>query len=130
MCKQLDEQHAHFKVWTDSTGSRTNPGLTTVTVSTVEGSHFPFRKPILVVRDTQKTHNGGRTTMKRLSLTAAMMILGAIVTNENYAKEPKVGEPAPAFSLKGSDGKTYQLEDFKNKKAVVVAWYPKAFTGG
>src|SRR5258707_13089988 len=46
------------------------------------------------------------------------------------ADEPKVGDPAPDFSLKGSDGKTYSLADFKGKKAVVVAWYPKAFTGG
>jgi peroxiredoxin Q/BCP len=32
--------------------------------------------------------------------------------------------------LKGSDGKTYKLSDFKGKKAVVIAWFPKAFTGG
>jgi peroxiredoxin Q/BCP len=46
------------------------------------------------------------------------------------AAEPKVGEPAPAFSLSGSDGKTYSLADFKGKSAVVLAWFPKAFTGG
>lgn len=43
---------------------------------------------------------------------------------------PKVGEKAPAFTMKGSDGKTYSLADFKGKKAVVLAWFPKAFTGG
>ncbi|GIW79080.1 MAG: hypothetical protein KatS3mg105_0887 [Gemmatales bacterium] len=43
---------------------------------------------------------------------------------------PQVGDPAPDFSLKGSDGKTYKLSDFKGKKAVVIAWFPKAFTGG
>lgn len=42
----------------------------------------------------------------------------------------KVGDDAPAFALTGSDGKTYKLEDFKGKSAVVIAWYPKAFTGG
>ncbi|MBL9136564.1 MAG: peroxiredoxin [Verrucomicrobiales bacterium] len=42
----------------------------------------------------------------------------------------KVGDAAPAFSLKGSDGKTYSLSDFAGKKAVVIAWFPKAFTGG
>ncbi len=46
------------------------------------------------------------------------------------AAELKVGDPAPDFSLVGSDGKTYQLSDFKGKSAVVVAWFPKAFTGG
>ncbi|AQQ68955.1 peroxiredoxin [Microbulbifer agarilyticus] len=42
----------------------------------------------------------------------------------------EVGSPAPEFSLKASDGKTYTLSDFKGKQAVVVAWYPKAFTKG
>jgi peroxiredoxin Q/BCP len=42
----------------------------------------------------------------------------------------KVGDPAPNFKLQASDGKTYQLSDFKGKKAVVVAWFPKAFTQG
>jgi peroxiredoxin Q/BCP len=46
------------------------------------------------------------------------------------AAEPKVGDPAPSFSLPGSDGKTYTLADFKGKSAVVLAWFPKAFTGG
>ncbi len=42
----------------------------------------------------------------------------------------KVGDRAPAFSLAGSDGKTYTLDQFKGKQAVVIAWFPKAFTGG
>jgi peroxiredoxin Q/BCP len=46
------------------------------------------------------------------------------------AAELKEGDEAPAFSLKGSDDKTYALDDFKGKKAVVVAWFPKAFTPG
>jgi hypothetical protein len=53
--------------------------------------------------------------------------------DEDSSKQSKaleVGDPAPAFSLVGSDGKTYRLEDFKGRKAVVVAWFPKAFTGG
>ena len=41
----------------------------------------------------------------------------------------KVGDVAPAFSLPGSDGKTHKLSDYKGK-AVVLAWFPKAFTGG
>ena len=42
----------------------------------------------------------------------------------------KPGDPAPAFSLPGSDGRMYQLADYKGKQAVVVAWFAKAFTGG
>jgi peroxiredoxin Q/BCP len=41
-----------------------------------------------------------------------------------------VGDKAPPFSLKGSDGKVYSLDQFKGKSAVVIAWFPKAFTGG
>ena len=43
--------------------------------------------------------------------------------------ELKVGDAAPNFKLAGSDGKTYDLSELKGK-TVVVAWYPKAFTGG
>jgi peroxiredoxin Q/BCP len=46
------------------------------------------------------------------------------------ADAPKTGDVAPDFSLPGSDGKTHQLAGFKGKKAVVLAWFPKAFTGG
>jgi peroxiredoxin Q/BCP len=46
------------------------------------------------------------------------------------AADLKVGDKAPAFSLQGSDGKTHSLADYKGKKAVVLAWFPKAFTGG
>ncbi len=47
------------------------------------------------------------------------------------AAELKVGDKAPGFELPGSDGKTYKLADLnKANKVVVIAWFPKAFTGG
>src|SRR5205823_6585431 len=42
----------------------------------------------------------------------------------------KVGDKAPNFTLQASDGKTYSLADFKGKQAVVLAWFPKAYTRG
>ena len=42
----------------------------------------------------------------------------------------KPGDLAPAFTLPGSDGRTYQLIDFRERQPVVIAWFPKAFTGG
>ncbi|MFM7120110.1 MAG: redoxin domain-containing protein, partial [Gammaproteobacteria bacterium] len=42
----------------------------------------------------------------------------------------EVGDPAPAFELAASDGKTYRLSDYVGKQAVVLAWYPRAFTSG
>lgn len=61
-------------------------------------------------------------------LLGAGVVLG--LTSAVVAAEPKVGDDAPNFELKGSDGKTYKLSDFKGKQTVVVAWFPKAFTGG
>jgi thioredoxin-dependent peroxiredoxin len=49
---------------------------------------------------------------------------------ELSAAELKVGDAAPAFELQASDGKTYKLDDFKGKQAVVIAWFPRAFTPG
>jgi peroxiredoxin Q/BCP len=44
--------------------------------------------------------------------------------------ELKAGDVAPEFNLPGSDGRTHRLDDYKGKSAVVLAWFPKAFTGG
>ena len=46
-----------------------------------------------------------------------------------YSADLKVGDEAPAFSLPGSDGKIHKLSGYKGK-TVVIAWFPKAFTGG
>ena len=61
-----------------------------------------------------------------LSLT----LLTAAAAKAQSAVELKVGDMAPAFKLQASDGKTYDLADFKGKRAVVLAWFPKAFTQG
>ena len=70
-------------------------------------------------------------------LTTAALVAIAAATLAAQAPAPggtpvelKVGDPAPDFSLQASDGKTYKLSDFKGKKAVVVAWFPKALTAG
>ena len=42
----------------------------------------------------------------------------------------EVGDTAPEFSLQGTDGKTHKLSDYRGKQAVVLAWFPKAFTSG
>ena len=42
----------------------------------------------------------------------------------------KVGDKAPDFTLNGTDGKSITLSKLKMKKGVVLAFYPKAFTGG
>ena len=44
--------------------------------------------------------------------------------------KPEPGEIAPAFGLPGSDGKTHRLSDYAGRRAGVLAWFPRAFTGG
>jgi len=68
--------------------------------------------------------------MKLLLLSTLCVAALAAVTTDVSAAELKAGDAAPDFNLPGSDGKTYKLSDFKGKKAVVVAWFPRAFTGG
>lgn len=46
------------------------------------------------------------------------------------AKVLAKGDAAPPFKLRGSDGKEHALADHAGKQAVVIAWFPKAFTGG
>lgn len=62
--------------------------------------------------------------------TVTLMAVLCMATTCLGATKMTVGKMAPDFELKGSDGKTYKLSTFKDKKAVVIAWYPKAFTGG
>src|SRR4249919_1877620 len=64
------------------------------------------------------------------ALMAIGLAAALAVSMKAQTTELKVGDTAPDFSLQASDGKTYKLSDFKGKKAVVVAWFPKAFTQG
>src|SRR5262245_60737772 len=64
----------------------------------------------------------------------ALLTMGLVaalaMTAHAQTAELKVGDKAPNFKLQASDGKTYQLSDFKGKKPVVCAWFPAAFTRG
>ena len=71
--------------------------------------------------------------MKHVANTIAFTLVAmacAAFVGRVSAEELKVGDKAPDFSLQGTDGKTYKLSDFKGKQAVVLAWFPKAFTPG
>lgn len=81
--------------------------------------------------------------MKRMlsGLLAAGLLAGASAittpafaqTNKEGSSMPKVGDTAPDFALKYSDGKDLKevkLSDFRGKKNVVLAFYVFAFTGG
>jgi thioredoxin-dependent peroxiredoxin len=68
--------------------------------------------------------------MYRMTSFAVLALILTVSAAPLSAEELKVGDPAPEFELKASDGKTYKLSDFKGKSAVVIAWFPRAFTGG
>jgi peroxiredoxin Q/BCP len=64
------------------------------------------------------------------ALLTASLVLGLAMTAMAQTVDLKVGDQAPNFKLQATDGKTYQLSDFKGKQAVVLAWFPAAFTRG
>jgi peroxiredoxin Q/BCP len=66
--------------------------------------------------------------MKTFSTAVALNAI--LLLTHPASAELKVGDVAPDFDLPGSDGKNYELSSFRGKQAVVVAWFPKAFTGG
>ena len=71
--------------------------------------------------------------MKRLfvpCLMVAAVVFAGSASAEDEAMELKVGDMAPDFKLMGSDGESYTLAQFKGKKHVVLAFFPKSFTPG
>src|SRR6476620_4019238 len=70
------------------------------------------------------------TLKPTFSIVVSAILLSGLATSVLRADKPKPGDAAPDFSLQGTDGKTYRLSDFKGKQAVVLAWFPKAFTPG
>ena len=67
----------------------------------------------------------------RFQMAGAVMLATLLASGVSLASdELKVGDMAPEFEMQGSDGKVHKLSDYKGKQAVVIAWYPKAFTGG
>ena len=65
-------------------------------------------------------------------LKIAFLCMGGLAMAAAQGAAPvelKAGDKAPDFSLSGTDGKTHKLSEYRGK-TVVLAWYPKAFTGG
>ena len=69
-------------------------------------------------------------SMNLLGMAGLVLGFATLAFAQAPAVELKVGDKAPNFKLQASDGKTYDLADFAGKKAVVVAWFPAAFTRG
>ena len=62
-------------------------------------------------------------------LVSGVLVAIGMLASPAAAQELKVGDQAPDFTLPGTDGKTYTMSQLKGHW-VVLAWFPKAFTGG
>lgn len=69
--------------------------------------------------------------MRTLSLFFACLLAlpAALTIGPAQAEALAIGAPAPDFDLQGSDGRRHRLSDYRGRM-VVLAWFPKAFTGG
>jgi|TARA_B110000259_G_scaffold180351_1_gene221007 hypothetical protein len=65
--------------------------------------------------------------LTRLTLAA---LLAVVALGSQFAAALEVGDKAPDFTLQASDGQTYSMSQFLGEKPVVIAFFPKAFTGG
>jgi hypothetical protein len=82
--------------------------------------------------------NGIVDVLKRLRMLAATAeaVFTGVVTMASGQSEPapvvlRPGDAAPDFTLPGSDGRTHQLREvLAEGYGAVIAWFPKAFTGG
>jgi len=59
-----------------------------------------------------------------------MVLLCAFVLSAAVMSTPAVGDIAPDFSVTDTDGVTWNLDKMVERGPVLVAFFPKAFTGG
>jgi peroxiredoxin Q/BCP len=71
-----------------------------------------------------------RIAAHTVAATAAGLVTVAAGRGERAAVRLVIGDAAPDFALPGSDGRTHRLADSRGREAIVLAWFPKAFTGG
>jgi peroxiredoxin Q/BCP len=57
------------------------------------------------------------------------MLMG-LLTSLLMGAAPNAGDTAPDFTAKDTDGKSLTLSQMVKDGAVIVAFFPKAFTGG
>lgn len=68
--------------------------------------------------------------MKNVSRIVPIALALGLLASRTPAQELSVGDAAPDFTLEGTDGKTYSLSKDLKGRWLVLAWFPKAFTGG
>jgi len=73
----------------------------------------------------------------RIAVVAAALLVAAVAFAQEKGKEKametkliEAGAEAPDFRLNDQAGNGVRLSSFRGKKWVVLAFYPKAMTGG
>ena len=66
----------------------------------------------------------------KIGVAVARALVTSVVSGAPDPVRLAVGDAAPDFALSGSDGTIHTLAEHRGRRAVVVAWFPKAFTGG
>ena len=86
---------------------------------------------------TKRPRAGARNVHRRLAPRPACGVVAALLTlmlaAPASAAALAAGDTAPDFALEGTDGKTWRLSKLLGKggvEAVVLAWFPKAYTRG
>ncbi len=67
---------------------------------------------------------------RKIALLGIALLASASLARPGLAQPPAVGEPAPAFRLVDAAGAVHTLAERKGVQAVVLAWFPAAFTPG
>ena len=74
--------------------------------------------------------------MRIAVVAAALLVAAAALAQESGKEKPmptkliEAGAEAPDFRLNDQEGNAVHLSSFRGKKWVVLAFYPKALTGG
>jgi thioredoxin-dependent peroxiredoxin len=73
-------------------------------------------------------------TLRAIAASTAAIAVGLTRTmttgKADSGPQLRPGDLAPDFTLAASNGRTYRLSELLGRGIVVIAWFPKAFTGG
>ena len=71
-----------------------------------------------------------QASLSREIMNRRLLLLSCAVAAAAAQTRLKTGDMAPDFKLPSTTGKPITMGEFRGKKAVVLAFFPAAFTGG
>jgi hypothetical protein len=89
----------------------------------------PRAEPVAALMCYRGSSDTGGLMKHVFRLMSAALLATAFAAPAFAQADLKVGDQAPDFTVPGTDGKTHTLSQEKGHW-VVLAWFPKAFTGG